>query len=58
MLDKSNRNHSIMCSVDSCKFHCDNADYCALSQIKVGTHEKHPSEKQCTDCQSFVASNR
>lgn len=52
-MDKSNANHSIKCSVDSCSNHVIGADYCALSQIQVGTHEKNPSEKQCTDCQSF-----
>ncbi|MDD2189937.1 MAG: DUF1540 domain-containing protein [Eubacteriales bacterium] len=55
-MDKTNRNHSIMCSVDACKHHCDNAEYCALSQIQVGTHEQAPKDKKCTDCESFTLS--
>lgn len=54
-MDKTNRNHSIKCSVDECANHCDNADYCALSQIQIGTHEHQPSQEKCTDCQSFKA---
>lgn len=54
-MDKSNKNHSIKCTVDSCKNHCDSGEYCALSQIQVGTHEKNPTQDQCTDCQSFAA---
>ena len=52
-MDKTNRNHSIKCSVGVCTNHCDNADYCALSQIQVGTQENQPSQEKCTDCQSF-----
>lgn len=52
-MEKTNRNHSIQCTVDVCKHHCDNADYCSLSQIKIGTHENNPKEVKCTDCESF-----
>ena len=54
-MDKTNRNHSIKCSVDKCENHCDSAEYCALSQIQVGTHEHQPTQDKCTDCQSFKA---
>ncbi len=54
-MDKTNRNHSIKCTVSSCKNHCDGAEYCALSQIQIGTHENKPTMDQCTDCQSFEA---
>ena len=47
------KNCSIMCTVDSCKHHCDTEQYCSLSSIKVGTHEPHPTECQCVDCNSF-----
>ena len=30
-----------------------NETYCSLSSIKVGTHEPHPTECQCVDCNSF-----
>ncbi|MBQ5777411.1 MAG: DUF1540 domain-containing protein [Oscillospiraceae bacterium] len=49
-----NPNKSIQCTVTSCKHHCEASNYCSLNAIQVGTHEKNPSEKQCTDCQSFV----
>ncbi|MBQ2841224.1 MAG: DUF1540 domain-containing protein [Oscillospiraceae bacterium] len=52
-----NANKSIQCSVTSCRHHCQSADYCSLSAIKVGTHETDPSQKQCTDCQSFSLKN-
>lgn len=48
------KNSSIKCSVQQCKFHDCCEDYCTLDEIKVGTHEKNPTEAQCTDCQSFV----
>lgn len=48
-------NHCIECTVTSCKNHCENEQYCSLSKIMVGTHEQHPSECQCTDCESFEA---
>ena len=50
----SHANHCIACSVTSCKNHCQTENYCALEQIKVGTHEKDPTVDQCTDCQSFA----
>lgn len=49
----SNANHSIECVVSNCKYHCNTADYCSLDRITVGCHEKHPTQPECTDCQSF-----
>lgn len=46
-------NSSIRCSVTSCAHHCEDAQYCGLNSIQVGTHESNPSVDQCTDCQSF-----
>lgn len=46
-------NTSIHCSVTECAHHCENAQYCGLNAIQVGTHESNPSMEQCTDCQSF-----
>jgi len=43
-MDKSNRNHSIKCTVTQCSYHANDNEYCALSQIQVGTHEKNPTE--------------
>lgn len=52
-MDKSNANHSIKCSVTQCNNHVKSAEYCALSSIRVGTHESNPTDKRCTDCESF-----
>ena len=53
MMDKCHANKSIRCSVQQCKNHCSDADYCALESIQVSTHEMNPTEKKCTDCESF-----
>jgi len=46
-------NTSIKCTVNNCANHCQEADYCGLDSIMVGTHEGNPTENQCTDCKSF-----
>ena len=48
------KNHSIECSVKQCANHCEDADYCALDKIRVGTHEQNPTVSQCVDCESFI----
>ena len=59
MTDHTNRgsactpNTSIHCSVTDCAYHCQEAQYCGLNAIQVGTHESNPAMEQCTDCQSF-----
>ena len=52
-MDRNNANKSIRCTVEQCRNHCDCADYCALSEIHVGTHEPNPTETQCVDYNSF-----
>ena len=46
-------NNSIQCSVNNCKHHAQDVNYCTLEKIKVGTHEKNPTQIECTDCESF-----
>ena len=46
-------NDSIKCTVSQCAHHCQSENYCSLDTITVGTHEKNPTDEQCTDCQSF-----
>lgn len=46
-------NTAIHCTVTSCLNHCRNEQYCGLSSIRIGTHEKSPQMDQCTDCLSF-----
>ena len=46
-------NKCIECTVSQCAYHCDDANYCSLDRILVGTHESNPTVDQCTDCMSF-----
>ncbi len=46
-------NESIKCTVSSCKYHAEQKNYCTLQEIQVGTHETNPTQKACTDCDSF-----
>ena len=47
------KNACIQCSIKECKHHCGDENYCSLNQIKVGTHENHPTKIECTDCESL-----
>jgi len=47
------KNESIKCTINNCKYNNRNENYCTLNQIKVGTHEQNPTVVECTDCQSF-----
>lgn len=46
-------NHCIACTVEQCKHHSGTQNFCTLTKIQVGTHEKNPTVPACTDCQSF-----
>ena len=46
-------NESIGCTVQQCKYHCPDQNFCSLDRISVGTHETNPTMKECTDCDSF-----
>ena len=46
-------NNSIQCSVNNCKYHAKDVNYCTLDKIQVGTHESNPTKVECTDCESF-----
>ena len=46
-------NKSIECTVQQCQYHCQDANFCSLERILVGTHEAAPTQDQCTDCKSF-----
>ena len=48
------KNTCIECTIVNCANHAKDANYCALERIKVGTHEANPTQKECTDCESFV----
>lgn len=53
-MDRNCCNKAIRCTVNQCANHSSEAEYCALDCITVGTHEANPSQKQCTDCESFM----
>ncbi len=50
-----NVNRCVQCTVEQCRYHCKNEDYCSLERVQIGTHESEPSMEQCTDCLSFRA---
>ena len=50
---KCHANKCIECTVSQCAYHCEDANYCSLDKIMVGTHEANPTMDQCTDCMSF-----
>ena len=37
-MDKTNKNHSIRCTVTSCENHNMSENYCALDTVNIGTH--------------------
>ena len=51
-----NPNKSIECSVEQCRYHCSDCNYCSLDKIMGGTHEADPETIQCGDCMSFRSS--
>lgn len=46
-------NPSIECTVNQCRYHHGEKNYCSLDRIRVVTHESDPKMEQCTDCDSF-----
>lgn len=53
IMSSERANMSIECTINNCKNHCCDCNYCSLDKIKVGTHECNPTKKPCTDCLSF-----
>lgn len=51
-------NKCIECTVVSCANHSETENYCALDKINVGTHESHPTDVRCTNCNSFVPKSK
>ncbi|MEG1952996.1 MAG: DUF1540 domain-containing protein [Hydrogenoanaerobacterium sp.] len=52
-MDNCKANECIKCSVQQCKNHCSDKNYCSLNCVTIGTHEMNPSMDRCTDCKSF-----
>lgn len=47
------KNESIKCTVEECRYHAQQEEYCTLNQILVGKHHSPANETKCTDCESF-----
>ncbi len=50
-----NINRSIECSVEDCRHHCRECDYCSLDKIMIGSHMTLMQGERSTDCRSFDA---
>lgn len=46
-------NSNISCTVNDCKYHAKNEDYCSLEQIKVVKNSHIAKNEKETDCHSF-----
>lgn len=53
-MDNKHANTSIECTVTSCAHHCADKQYCSLSAIKVGHHERCVTTPDATECASFA----
>lgn len=47
------KNDSIGCSVDNCKYHCKEDNYCSKKNIKVDMCDNQPHTSDATCCRSF-----
>jgi len=47
------KNECIKCTINNCAYNDQEGKYCTLESIQVGTHEANPTDKKCTDCESF-----
>ena len=47
------QNPCIRCSVDECKYHSAQVDYCTLNNIQVGKCDAQATQNRNTDCESF-----
>lgn len=54
--DMNKENKSIQCTVDECKYHAVDNEYCTLDKILVSKHEDIATDVRCTDCESFEVS--
>jgi len=55
---KMEKNPSIQCTVDDCKYHSGNVNYCTLNNIQVGKNETKATATENTDCESFEVNQR
>lgn len=55
MTNNKDKNPSIQCVVEECKYHANNADYCTLDTIKVTSTATNSQTSRDTECGSFIA---
>lgn len=48
------KNECIQCTIGNCTYHANGENYCTLEKIMVGTNQTNPTNKESTDCQSFI----
>ena len=53
MMDHTNANPSIKCSVASCAYHNGQQNACTLNEIKVGCCDATVADCTSTECASF-----
>ncbi len=46
-------NKSIACTVNDCKNHCKNRNFCSLDKIEIQSHKANPNACENVDCKSF-----
>ncbi|WP_303859544.1 DUF1540 domain-containing protein [Alkalibaculum bacchi] len=51
-------NNSIGCTVEECKYHAKNQDYCSLDKIQVTKNAAQARNQKETDCHSFESELR
>lgn len=53
---RKEKNSSIQCVVNECKYHAESSDYCTLDAIRVNrNHEQVSQKSEDTECGSFIA---
>jgi hypothetical protein len=46
-------NKSIECTVEQCRYHCGDCNYCSLPKVHISAHEQYPTTEEYVDCRSF-----
>ncbi len=56
MTSDKEKNPSIQCIVEECKYHSNKTDYCTLDSIRVNRINEQVSQNSAdTECGSFIA---
>ena len=46
-------NYSIHCTVQDCRYHKGDENYCSLDTVNISSRDKNPTDAHCVDCSSF-----